>query len=283
MSVELKTYAGSNVTPQNDAIKDDFNTLSNGIYYGCTVTIKDATTLHITAGQGIVYGRVFEIVDDDISVFLAPSGTLLGQLYLHIDLANLSAPAQLLVETGASLTPMIDDDQININSGITEMQLATFDVSTVTISNLVSTAPNARGAKDIEQTIGNTNISGIGDGTVTGAIADLNANLSNINDVTYNTEVAIGKCGADTVYRKYIHATGQSISTATVVDSTITISDTVLSISGTLKLTNGAFIPLVMWATSSNLVNTVVATGGVQIAPVGYTVSEYTIVVDYIK
>ena len=185
MSVELKTYAGSNVTPQNDAIKDDFNTLSNGIYYGCTVTIKDATTLHITAGQGIVYGRVFEIVDDDISVSLAPSGTLLGQLYLHIDLANLSAPAQLLVETGASLTPMIDDDQININSGITEMQLATFDVSTVTISNLVSTAPNARGAKDIEQTIGNTNISGIGDGTVTGAIADLNANLSNNNLSAY--------------------------------------------------------------------------------------------------
>lgn len=182
MSVELKTYAGSNVTPQNDAIKDDFNTLSNGIYYGCTVTIKDATTLHITAGQGIVYGRVFEIVDDDISVSLAPSGTLLGQLYLHIDLANLSAPAQLLVETGASLTPMVDDDQININSGITEMQLATFDVSTVTISNLVSTAPNARGAKDIEQTIGNTNISGIGDGTVTGAIADLNANLSIVED-----------------------------------------------------------------------------------------------------
>ncbi len=184
MSVELKTYAGSNVTPQNDAIKDDFNTLSNGIYYGCTVTIKDATTLHITAGQGIVYGRVFEIVDDDISVSLAPSGTLLGQLYLHIDLANLSAPAQLLVETGASLTPMIDDDQININSGITEMQLATFDVSTVTISNLVSTAPNARGAKD---TIGNTNISGIGDGTVTGAISTINANLSLYEDVTSTT------------------------------------------------------------------------------------------------
>ena len=232
MSVELKTYAGSNVTPQNDAIKDDFNTLSNGIYYGCTVTIKDATTLHITAGQGIVYGRVFEIVDDDISVSLAPSGTLLGQLYLHIDLANLSAPAQLLVETGASLTPMIDDDQININSGITEMQLATFDVSTVTISNLVSTAPNARGAKDIEQTIGNTNISGIGDGTVTGAIAHLNAKLS------YSlTEIDTGMKWIDnkTIYRKSFQLT----KTSGLALSLLTGVDSIISYTGILKAQAG--------------------------------------------
>ena len=95
--IELKTYAGSNVTPQNDAIMNDTNTLNNGIYYGCNVTIKDATTLHINAGQGIVYGRLFEVLDSDIPVSLSPSGTLLGQLYVHIDLSNIAAPIQILV------------------------------------------------------------------------------------------------------------------------------------------------------------------------------------------
>ena len=173
--IELKTYAGSNVTPQNDAIMNDTNTLNNGIYYGCNVTIKDATTLHINAGQGIVYGRLFEVLDSDIPVSLSPSGTLLGQLYVHIDLSNIAAPIQILVDTGETLADLEDDPQLNIDSGITDMQLATFTVSTVGMSDLVETF---KAVEPIRAVLGDADISSIGDGTVKGSIRALNTHLS---------------------------------------------------------------------------------------------------------
>ncbi len=176
-NIELKTYAGANVTPQNDAIMNDANTMNNGIYYGCNVTIKDATTLHITAGQGIIYGRVFEVVDSDISVSLSSSGTLLGQLFVRLDLGNISSPAEILVDTGASLTPLVDDDQINIDAGITEMQLATFKVNTITLSDLAETFASVQ---PIRAVIGNADISAIGDGSVKGAIRTINTHLTDI-------------------------------------------------------------------------------------------------------
>lgn len=173
--IELKTYAGSNVTPQNDAIMNDTNTLNNGIYYGCNVTIKDATTLHINAGQGIVYGRLFEVLDSDIPVSLSPSGTLLGQLYVHIDLSNIAAPIQILVDTGETLADLEDDPQLNIDSGITDMQLATFTVSTVGMSDLVETFKEV---EPIRAVLGDADISTIGDGSVKGAIRTINTQLS---------------------------------------------------------------------------------------------------------
>lgn len=174
-NIELKTYAGANVTPQNDAIMNDANTMNNGIYYGCNVTIKDATTLHITAGQGIIYGRVFEVVDSDISVSLSSSGTLLGQLFVRLDLGNISSPAEILVDTGASLTPLVDDDQNNIDAGITEMQLATFKVNTITLSDLAETFASVQ---PIRAVIGDADISAIGDGSVKGAIRTINTQLT---------------------------------------------------------------------------------------------------------
>lgn len=173
--IELKTYAGSNVTPQNDAIMNDTNTLNNGIYYGCNVTIKDATTLHINAGQGIVYGRLFEVLDSDIPVSLSQSGTLLGQLYVHIDLSNIAAPIQILVDTGETLADLEDDPQLNIDSGITDMQLATFTVSTVGMSDLVETFAEV---EPIRAVLGDADISAIGDGSVKGAIRTISTQLT---------------------------------------------------------------------------------------------------------
>lgn len=186
-NIELKTYAGANVTPQNDAIMNDANTMNNGIYYGCNVTIKDATTLHITAGQGIIYGRVFEVVDSDISVSLSSSGTLLGQLFVRLDLGNISSPAEILVDTGASLTPLVDDDQINIDAGITEMQLATFKVNTITLSDLAETFASVQ---PIRAVIGDADISAIGDGSVKGAIRTINMHLSEKQPKTLSHAIA---------------------------------------------------------------------------------------------
>lgn len=186
--IKLVTYANSEVTPQNDAVLTNLEIASNGVIFGCNVTIKNASTLHINAGMGVVYGREFEIVDSDIPVSLSSSGTLLGQLYVHIDLANTSEPAQLLVDTGNSLTPLVDDPTINITTGSTDYQLATFTVDTSTLANLTETFSIVDNPTTI---IGNTDISGIADGTVTGAIAQINTDLSAI-------KISEAECGSAT-------------------------------------------------------------------------------------
>ena len=146
--IRLVTYANQQVTPQNDAVLTNLEILNNGIIFGCEVTIKNASTLHINSGMGVIYGREFEIVDSDISVPLPGAGTEVGQLYIHIDLANTSEPIQILVETGASLTPMVDDANLNVTTGITEYQLATFNVSAATISDLVVTSTEVDGLQE---------------------------------------------------------------------------------------------------------------------------------------
>ena len=210
--IKLVTYANSEVTPQNDAVLTNLEIPSNGVIFGCNVTIKNASTLHINAGMGVVYGREFEIVDSDIPVSLSSSGTLLGQLYVHIDLANTSEPAQLLVDTGNSLTPLVDDPTINITTGSTDYQLATFTVDTSTLDNLVETFDTVRNASAL---VGNTDISGIADGTLTGGLSQLNSNLTDVSnrknlksvDITDTNPVAItGGSGNIVTYANIVSA-----------------------------------------------------------------------------
>lgn len=136
--ISLVTASGRTVTPKDDGIIYEVFSPGNGIIYGGAVTIKDSSTLHITAGHGIVCGRKFTIDDSDIPVALSGSGSLLGRLYIHLDLADAADPITLLVETGATLTPVVQDADVNINNGVYEINIATFDVDTVTISNLVN-------------------------------------------------------------------------------------------------------------------------------------------------
>lgn len=136
--ISLVTASGRTVTPKDDGIIYEVFSPGNGIIYGGAVTIKDSSTLHITAGHGIVCGRKFTIDDSDIPVALSGSGSLLGRLYIHLDLADAADPITLLVETGATLTPVVQDADVNINNGVYEINIATFDVDTSTISNLVN-------------------------------------------------------------------------------------------------------------------------------------------------
>lgn len=198
--IKLVTYANSEVTPQNDAVLTNLEIPSNGVIFGCNVTIKNASTLHINAGMGVVYGREFEIVDSDIPVSLSSSGTLLGQLYVHIDLANTSEPAQLLVDTGNSLTPLVDDPTINITTGSTDYQLATFTVDTSTLDNLVETFDTVRNASAL---VGNTDISGIADGTLTGGLSQLNSDLT-VNDLSSKVSTVTANFTADRLILKQI-------------------------------------------------------------------------------
>lgn len=145
-NIVLKTFAAGDdgqgtVTPQDDALIYQNAIPMNGIFSGATVTLSEANVLHIAAGFGIIGGRFFEINESDITVELSSSGTLLGRLYIHLELTNADVPISINVATGASLPALVGDPDLNINDGAFDLELATFSVSEVTISDIVNTFP----------------------------------------------------------------------------------------------------------------------------------------------
>lgn len=134
--IRLVTFEGENVAPVNDALMWNAAIGDSGVIYGCETTLKNASTLHIAAGYGVICGRHFQIFESDIHVTLSSTGDLLGRLYVHMDLSDATEPIQLLIETAASLSPEEQDDNINIINGVWDMNLATFALNALTISNL---------------------------------------------------------------------------------------------------------------------------------------------------
>ena len=141
MGINLVTFYDSTVTPQDDALIYENALPGSGMIYGGNVTIKNANTLHVTAGHGALCGRKFTIEETDVPVQLTSSGTLNGRLYIHMDLSNVDEPITLEVERASTLTPPVQQSNVNITDGIFEINLATFQISTSTISNLVYVAP----------------------------------------------------------------------------------------------------------------------------------------------
>lgn len=145
-NIVLKTFAAGDdgqgtITPQDDALIYQNAIPMNGIFSGATVTLSEANVLHVAAGFGIIGGRFFEINESDVTVELSSSGTLLGRLYIHLELTNADVPISINVATGASLPALVGDPDLNINDGAFDLELATFNVSEVTISDLVNTFP----------------------------------------------------------------------------------------------------------------------------------------------
>jgi len=145
MSIQLVTYANQTVTPMNDAIIYEKAVNQNGIFNGCNVTVT-SNEVHITGGYGLVCGREFVINSEAITVTLAPSGTLLGRLYVRLDLADADAPIQLLTVTGNTLPALVQDADVNYTNGVYEMELATFDVGVSALSNVVETYKTIEGS-----------------------------------------------------------------------------------------------------------------------------------------
>ena len=152
-NVVLKTYAaGDNnqgsVTPQNDALIYQAAVPMNGLFFGGAITLSSANVLHVAAGMGIIGGRFFEVLESDISVQLSASGDLLGRLYIHLDLSNADNPIEINAVTGASLPALQGDPDLNISNGVFDMELCTFDINELTISNIVQTFPSITAANN---------------------------------------------------------------------------------------------------------------------------------------
>ncbi len=143
--ISLSTFHGHNLTDQDHALFMQTVTSQSGLFYGCEVTLKDENTLHVSTGEGIAGGRIFRIMDMDYPVELSASGDLLGRLYVHIDTALDDTPAQLMDVQGSTLPALIQEDDMNQSTGVYEIELATFSINELGISNLEFTAPKATG------------------------------------------------------------------------------------------------------------------------------------------
>lgn len=138
MSIRLITFSGQTVTPKTDGIIQDASIGQNGIFYGCNISAS-GNLIYIDGGYGLIKGRYFEVDASSVPVTLAASDTLLGRLYVRLDLSNTEVPIQLLTATGESLPALEQDADANYTDGVWEMEMATFSVTTTEATNVVET------------------------------------------------------------------------------------------------------------------------------------------------
>lgn len=144
-NILLKTWTDQLNMPIHDAIVRDTLTQMSGVYKGCTVTYASGNVVHVAAGYGMIKGRLFELYETELQVSLPSSGTAKGRVYIHMDLGNADEPIQILTVTGSTLPALVCDEDCNFDNGIYEIELATFNCSTVTITDIVFTATDITG------------------------------------------------------------------------------------------------------------------------------------------
>lgn len=141
MSITLHTVDNGVVNAINDA--KYYEKLTNsacGLVEGGTVTIVSANTLHITAGWGIILGRLFTISAEGINVETSRSGTVNGRLKLVIDLSNPDTPISFASEARSSL-PALTQEDLNNGGYVYEYALATYSIDELNATNITSNTP----------------------------------------------------------------------------------------------------------------------------------------------
>lgn len=141
MSITLHTVDNGTVNAIDDAkFYEQLTNSRNGLVSGGAVTIVSANTLHITAGWGLILGRLFTIEAEDINVEVSASGTVDGRLKLVIDLADADEPIKFESEARSSL-PSLTQEDLNNGGFVYEYALATYDIDELNATNITSNTP----------------------------------------------------------------------------------------------------------------------------------------------
>lgn len=139
MGILLKQFNGSTVSAQDDAILYDLQINENGILRGCGLTFLGANQVRIAEGRGILKGRIFVIEEEILLVAMSNLGTRDGRIFLHMDLLNTEEPIKIQTVVANKLPAIIENENCNYESGIYEMELATYSANEIAISNLLTT------------------------------------------------------------------------------------------------------------------------------------------------
>lgn len=139
MSIELKQFDGSTITPKDDAIMYEILTGVSGIISGCDMTAMGGGVIKIGSGRGIIKGRQFVVQEESISVELSAEGDKLGRIYFHMNLSDDAAPIQIMYVTADELPELVQDENCNETNGIYEIELGTYKASMLAVSDLKKT------------------------------------------------------------------------------------------------------------------------------------------------
>lgn len=143
MSIELNMYQGHMMTAKDDAVVYEPMLGGNGILYGCELTYLGANQVHINAGDGVIKGRKFTVLEETLNVILPETDGLAGRIYIRMDLADTNEPIKILSVCAAATLPDLEqDEECNHNNGVYEIELATYTGNRSSISDLKSTYLN---------------------------------------------------------------------------------------------------------------------------------------------
>jgi hypothetical protein len=149
-----------------------------------SATITDSNTVEIGSGVCITKeGRRVQIDEGDIEEIIIPTGTQGIDTYyiigFHLYINELGQQvAETFVETMASATDTITETTFKEGSSSIYVSLYRVKRSGLSMESVTQIIPTLKTIVDINDTIGSNDISGIGDGTVTGGLSQLNTDLN---------------------------------------------------------------------------------------------------------
>jgi len=150
MSIKLiRSEKNINVSPKDDRILFEKSYPFNGIMYGCTITHLGSNQVHITAGRGIYKGNDFVIEEQNLAVQLSSEGNQKGRIYIKLNLANEREEIVIRSLVASQLPELANNDNFNVELGIGEMELATYNANELIINDLKMTYEVVKSIKDL--------------------------------------------------------------------------------------------------------------------------------------
>lgn len=147
MSISMKRYNDTIITPKDDRILFDQIFDDYGLIYGGSATMAASNKIHVGAARGFVKGTEVIIEAEDIAVNLSDSGTKNGRLKIVMDLADTETPIKFESEVAASFPALEQDANINYDNGRYEVVFATYKATETTISSVALVMPTMQSVK----------------------------------------------------------------------------------------------------------------------------------------
>ncbi len=161
MSISMKRYNDTIITPKDDRILFDQIFDDYGLIYGGSATMAASNKIHVGAARGFIKGTEVIIEAEDIAVNLSDSGTKNGRLKIVMDLADTETPIKFESEVAASFPALEQDANINYDNGRYEVVFATYKTTETTISSVTLVMPTMQSVKakiqGINQSLNNLN------------------------------------------------------------------------------------------------------------------------------
>lgn len=161
MSISMKRYNDTIITPKDDRILFDQIFDDYGLIYGGSATMAASNKIHVGAARVFIKGTEVIIEAEDIAVNLSDSGTKNGRLKIVMDLADTETPIKFESEVAASFPALEQDANINYDNGRYEVVFATYKTTETTISSVTLVMPTMQSVKakiqGINQSLTNLN------------------------------------------------------------------------------------------------------------------------------